>query len=249
MNTSLRYPILAACLAALSAPVYAVPTLLVWDESQGLFQVIQDNVAAPGNNAYSTQTGGADSNPAALAVAYVGTLGDWTVNIVANVVNNVETLSGTVTSNFKADGYGYNYDEIEVAFDASGWTAGPGTNEVTSLSGTVGGDAGSYLLGAVFTDPSSYIVDDLGSSTLLNPPGLFSPAGPGAYSVSGSGPIPVASSYSLVPIVDITTYGAGATSTFLETVTVPDTASTAALFGLALLTLCAVRRRQAGAAL
>ena len=249
MNTSLRYPILAACLAALSAPAFAVPTLVVYDANQGVLQAIQDNVAAPGNNYLSTQNGGADSNPAALAVAYIGTVGDWTVNIVASVVNNVELLSGTVTSNFTANGYGLNYDEIGVFFDANGWTAGPGTNEVTSLSGTVGGSAGSNLYAGVFTDPSSYNVDYFQNYTLLNPPGTFSPAGPGAYSVSGSGLIPVSSSYSLVPLVDIQTYGTGATSTFLEKVTVPDDASTAALFGVALLALCAVRRRLVCAAL
>jgi hypothetical protein len=249
MNTSLRYPILAACLAALSASAYAVPTLVVYDVNQGALQAIQDNVAAPGNNYLSTQNGGADSNPAALAVTYIGTVGDWTVNIVASVVNNVDLLSGTVTSNFTANGYGLNYDEIAVWFDADGWTAGPGTNEVTSLSGTVGGSAGSNLYAGLYTDPSSYVVDYFLHPTLLNPPGGFLPPGPGAYSVSGSGLIPVSSSYSLVPFVDIQTYGTGATSTFLDKVTVPDTASTAALFGLALLALCAVRRRLVCAAL
>ena len=250
MNTSLRYPILAACLAALSLPAHAVPTLVVYDANNGNLQVIQDNATVASNAALSTQSGGVDSNPAALAVAYIGTVGDWTVNIVASVVNNVETLSGTVTSNFTPNYEGFNYDEIGVFFDADGWTSGPGTNEVTSLSGTVGGSAGSNLYAGLYTDPSSYLVDYFyNTETLLNPPGAFSPPGPGAYSVSGRGPIPVGSLYSLVPFVDIQTYGTGATSTFLDKVTVPDNASTAALFGVALLVLCAVRRRQVCAAL
>jgi hypothetical protein len=161
----------------------------------------------------------------------------------------VTNLSGTITNTFTPNGYGFSDDELEVAFDADGFSAGLGTNEMTLVSGNIGGGAGDNAIADVNTDSVAYTVDFTSGAVLLNPPGLFGEFLSGAYSANGSGLVPVASTYSLLPVFDQQNYDSGTTSTFDVNVTVPDSGSTAALFGVALLALCLARRRQLCAAL
>ena len=151
MSALKSYVVAPACLLAFAAWAHAVPTLLIYDVQNGAIQVIQDNVASPGNDAYSTQNGGQDSNAAVDAVTYVGTVGDWTVDINADVVgDNVVNLDGTVTSDNALPAP----EELQVWFDADGIGPDPlGAPETTQISGTVAA-TGSLLFGT-FTDPVS----------------------------------------------------------------------------------------------
>ena len=213
----------AAMLAAGTQFAGAVPTLTLFD----------------GTTTITVVDGGVgDSNAAAGAVTWVGTIGVWSVNVSTGITTPVttppyphldlnsqdtSTAAGTLTIKWSDTGNPANNKGMTL-------NIGGTVESVTSASLTyrLYGDAGNTALA---------------TTTLLGTDGPF---GPGAFSQNGHTSVGLGGlgpNFSLTQQIVITHTGAGTTSFNAESQVVPDGGTTIALLGGSMLGLGAIRRK------
>ncbi|MES2694379.1 MAG: hypothetical protein V4773_12960 [Verrucomicrobiota bacterium] len=220
MKTLRKYLALAAAIAGLTQLAHAVPQLMLTDGINTV--IVSDN-------------GVGDAQGAAGQVVFVGSIGNWTLNVhsgstypvIGSLSNPMMDLSFNATSN----GAG---GTLQILFSADGF--GPTSGSTLSL---IGGTAAA--LGSV-----SYATYGGTNNTLFSTTNLLTsqgPFAPGAFSgTQTGGSINNAGPYSLTQIVSITHSQGTFQSTGDALLQVPESGTSILLLGAGLTGLGLVAR-------
>ena len=212
MKISLRHTFLLGAIAAFAGSIYATPTLYL--ESGGTWVTVVDN-------------GSGDVNPTTGQVTWVGTIGNWTLNVDTGTTF---PALGSLTAPqmdlaFSANSSGSG-GALWIYFSADGF--GPTNSGINaSLGGTSTGMVTFYTYGG----SSNTLVDTSNALAIDGPLG-----GPSFSGNAAGGMINSAGLYSLTDVISINAAGAGYTSGD-AILSVPDGGTMALLLGLGLVGL------------
>ena len=212
MKTLYKYLAIAAAMAGLTQAVHAVPQLRLFD----------------GTTTITISDGGAgDSQAAAGQVVWIGSIGNWTLNVhTGSTYPVIGSLSNPMMDlNFNATSGGAG-GTLVISFSADGFGPTSGST-IASVGGTIatGGSVSSANYGGT-------------NNTLFNTSNLLTSQGPfntAAFSGSVTGAsINNAGPYALTQVVSVT-HGAGTFQTTGDALlTVPDSGMSVLLLGAGL---------------
>ena len=212
MKTSIKYLAIAAAIAGLTQVAQAVPQLRVFDGTTTI--TISDN-------------GAGDAQGAAGQVVWIGSIGNWTLNVhtgstypvIGTLTNPMLDLSFNATSN----GAG---GTLTISFAADGFGPTAGTAQA-SIGGTIA--AGGSLTYNTYGGTNNT------NFSLVNQLTSQGPFGAGAFSGSAAGGVVSnPGPYALTQVVSIT-HGAGTFQTTGDALlTVPESGTSILLLGAGL---------------